>query len=148
MRRSKQRRKQKTPKPPEKAFKYLVRCIGCAKVFLLAKGNSDLSKLRCDVCKSELEYTDNINPLVTPHQHNQRSKKMAKGKKKEKKQMETGDKARRIKQLLVDLEKSNDQGKNRKIRKQLRLLGHVGGLNKPCKVSKKKASKKKKSKAA
>jgi len=47
-----------------------------------------------------------------------------------------------IKELLVKLEKSNDPVAKRKIRSDLRKLGHKGGLNHPKKVKKVKKTKK------
>ncbi len=47
-----------------------------------------------------------------------------------KKSMSAADKAKRIKSLLTNLEKSRDSGVNRKLRQALRKLGHKGGLGK------------------
>jgi len=52
-------------------------------------------------------------------------------------------KEKQIKELLGKLEKSMDSSEKRTIRKQLRSLGHKGGLNRP-KGKKKKATKKQK----
>ena len=61
-------------------------------------------------------------------------------------------KQNQIKELLIKLGKSQDQKEKREIRKELRSLGHRGGLNRPrkkkkAKVAKKKVTKKKKAKA-
>lgn len=136
MRRSKQRRKT----PPEKTFKYLIRCIGCSKLFLLGKKGADLSKLHCDVCSGKLEYSENTNRRNTPAK--KRSKEMANAKKK----VKSGSKVQ-VQELLRQLEQSNDKVKNRKTRAELRRLGHRGGLNHPRKKkhgAKKKATKGKK----
>lgn len=49
---------------------------------------------------------------------------------------------KKVSELLVKLEKSNDSMAKRKIRSDLRKLGHKGGLNHSKKIKKAKVTKK------
>ena len=116
MRRSKERRKQKTPKPLEKVFKHSVVCIKCGKGFLVAKEGLDLSNLACDICKGKLKYRKG------------KWKTYAHALKKSKHKMK-GEEAS-VKELLKQLTETKDSEEKRRLRRLLRRRGHHGGLGK------------------
>lgn len=116
MRKSKERRKQKTPKPPDKTFRYPVICIKCHKGFLVAEEGLDLSNLACDICSGKLRYRKGKGVGKETDIKIKHKKKM--------KGEETD-----IKKLLKQLRETKDPEEGKRLRRLLRRRGHHGGLH-------------------